>query len=358
MKKLVTFASLAAMMLAACSNDNESAATVDENTPMPVVLGTKAPTLTTKASLDDMKNLSITVWGLAKNAADWTAADAQLFSAANGAEDAAVGGTVQADGSSVVLEHAADHYYPLKTPNNYSFFGCYPAASASNSATLSADKVQMTYVVDGKTDVLWGRAQATPSSGYDGYNATYFRKVSDAKPTLTFEHMLTRFTFSVKVGDEPAKKFTVHDVKLLNVPNTIRFDVADRTQAGANAYTDTYVPAVSTEVSTTDFLLCDNAGASAEQTLGTANVDDLVRVGESIMVPTQTAYQMEAYFSNSETSHDFYSEVLDIPAPAEGFVRGASYDIQLTIYGERKVEIEVTLNPWDDKGPIDMGELN
>ncbi|MGN0037410.1 MAG: fimbrillin family protein [Bacteroidaceae bacterium] len=358
MKKLVTFATLSALMLAGCSNDKESAAPADESTPMPVVLGTKAPTLTTKASLTSMKNLDITVWGLAKNAADWTVADAQLFSVANGAVDAAVGGTVQTDGSSVVLANADTHYYPLKTSNNYSFFGCYPSTSVSNPATLTADKVQMTYVVDGKTDVLWGRAQATPSGDYDGYNATYFRKVSVTKPNLTFEHMLTRFTFTVKVGDSSAKNFKVHDVKMLNVPTTVTFDVADRTLAGSNAYIPTYVPTVSVEAATADFQLCDGTGVNAEKELSTAEVNDLVRVGESIMVPTQNTYQMEAYFSNSITGHNFYSEVLDIPAPTEGFVRGASYDVQLTIYGERKVEIEVTLKDWEDKGTIDMGELN
>lgn len=385
MKKLLSFAALSALVLASCSNENEATVpAVDENAPVPVVLGTKAPELTTRASLGSMANLPITVWGLAKNTDDWTSTEAQLFDLGNGTKMAYMNATVGADGETVTWENSVKYYYPFETEKNFSFFACYPDRTKGTD-NLEADQLTMTYTIDGKTDVLWGRVQADPQDNqdnYDGFNATYIRKVLapvDQNPaaTLSFEHMLVKFIFKIIPGDSDANLLDVSDVALLNVPDKISIKVADLASASANAYTlgadraDSFVPEteIAGDAANVSISLYDKEDDTQTATLSLENVtvgdEGGEQIGESIMVPVrpgQESYDMQIKFMNRVTRHPFEPENLKIEAPIKNGIKefkcGSSYEVQLKVYGEKEVVVKANLRGWVDEDPIPMPDLN
>lgn len=351
-KSVLSIAMLSVVLLAGCSNEEGSIGS-ENNDLIKVELGTKAPTIVTKAAVianTTWNNLEVSVWGLSKNTeSDWMIANnISLF------PEGGIVGTINETEGTINLGEQT-YYYPAVSTNNYTFYGYYP----SGEATLSNNQLVMTYTLTGVEDVLCGKAvagtlQTTPS--YEGYNALYFRK-GGATPSIDFKHMLTRFTFGIIAGEENASTIYVDSIRLTNVKNQVTLIVADKMEADNEGV----LTATGMVDGTAIFRLNNADGTYATPvTAQYTNGTDVLSMGESIMIPAgETAYNVEIYVRNEDSS---YKQTIVKEIKLDGmatFAAGSSYKVVMTVYGEKTVEVSATLEAWNEvEEPVDLGDLN
>lgn len=360
MKKNLLFIFGAAAIMASCSN-NEF---VDQQQPevnipesdVEVAIGAQSVTVTqTRAALDAWDNTPIYVWGLAKNSDNWTNATSKLFSTGH------VKGTVSSGGDVKLGENSNDvYFYPLNSSVNFSFYACSP--EPAQAPTIQANRVIASYQIQGNNDILWGGAEAediqnADGNTYSGYNARYFRKGGE-KPTLKFDHKLTRLNFKAKKGQENDES-SIIPVKIENITITANNN-ATMIVAGTNAGSLT---AVGDETELPVFFGDDTyekrggldlAEDFSESAAGTVMVlpttgSYTITISMSAMVGGQKVTPEPSSFEISYSDKDGNTS----------FDAGKAYTIILTVYGLRKVEFEkATLTPWDTNTEIIDQEVN
>ncbi|MGN0037411.1 MAG: fimbrillin family protein [Bacteroidaceae bacterium] len=338
--------------LAGCNNSNEPA--VDDNAPMMVTLGANTK-VTTKAAIDGTTipaNLDFSVWGMAKNATTW--AD---YATATDRRSLFAGGGVTARVAAGKFNFTTPTYYPLENAYNYTFYGVAPATTA----TLDGEKLNVSYTVNGTQDVLWGYSAADDAAKEQkGFNAKYLRLEDGStgdKPSIEFNHMLTRFTFIVKLGgDAPTNptNLKVDRIQLNGVKNTFTFTMADK-----DVTTYTGVPAVTLTGDAADLpLVNDNgdvittAAFVAEQVVG----DMMIPTdGTLTEVPLTTILSSD----NTATTEPLQYNAVIKTVDGSAFLPGKKYAVTMTVYPEREVEVEATLLEWEDGVEIeDLPEIN
>lgn len=361
MKKNLLFILGAAAIMASCSN-NEF---VDQQQPevnvpesdVEVAIGAQSVTVTqTRAALDAWDNTPIYVWGLAKNSDNWTNATSKLFSTGH------VKGTVSSGGDVKLGENPNDvYFYPLNSNVNFSFYACSP--EPATAPTIQANRVVASYQIQGNNDILWGGAEAEDiqnaedGKNYSGYNARYFRK-GGIKPTLKFDHKLTRLNFKAKKGIEKDDS-SIIPVRIENITITANNN-ATMTVAGTNAGSLTAVGAATelpvffgddTYEKRGALELADDFSESAAGTVMvlpttgsyTITVSMSAMVGGQKVTPEPSSFEISYTDKAGNTSFD----------------AGKAYTIRLTVYGLREVEFEkAILTPWDTDTEIIDQEVN
>lgn len=359
MKKNLLLILGVATVLGSCSNDE----VVDQQeinvskSDVKVAIAAESVTVTqTRAALDGWDNTPICVWGLAKNAANWTDASSKLFTSGY------VKGTVSNGGAVQLGEKAEDvYFYPLNSNINFSFYACSP--EPASAPTLQATSVIASYQINGNNDILWGGAEANDITNdedgkkYSGYNARYFRK-GGAKPILTFDHKLTRLNFKAKKGQEKDDG-SVIPVKIENITIAANSN-ATMTVAGTNAGSLTAVGGL-TELPV--FFGDDTYAKRGALTLA----DDFSEAvaGTVMVLPTTGSYTITVTLSATIDGKTVFAEPSSFEisytdkAGRTSFEAGKAYTIRLTVYGLRKVEFEkAILTPWDTETEIIDQEVN
>lgn len=351
----------AAVIMASCSN-NEF---VDQQQPevnvpesdVEVAIGAQSVTVTqTRAALDAWDNTPIYVWGLAKNSNNWTNATSKLFSTGH------VKGTVSNGGDVKLGENPNDvYFYPLNSNVNFSFYACSP--EPATAPTIQANRVVASYQIQGNNDILWGGAEAADIQNaedgktYSGYNARYFRK-GGVKPTLKFDHKLTRLNFTAKKGQEKDDS-SIIPVKIENITITANNN-ATMTVAGTDAGAltavgtttelpvffgdDTYAKHGALDLNA-DFSESPAGTVMVLPTTGsyTITVSMSAMVGGQKVTPEPSSFEISYTDSKGNTSFD----------------AGKAYTIRLTVYGLREVKFEkAILTPWDTDTEIIDQEVN
>lgn len=361
MKKNLLFILGAAAIMASCSN-NEF---VDQQQPevnvpesdVEVAIGAQSVTVTqTRAALDAWDNTPIYVWGLAKNSDNWTNATSKLFSTGH------VKGTVSNGGDVTLGEKPDDiYFYPLNSSVNFSFYACSP--EPAQAPTIQANRVTASYQIQGNNDILWGGAEAADiqnvdGNAYSGYNARYFRKGGE-KPTLKFDHKLTRLNFKAKKGQENDES-SIIPVKIENITITANNN-ATMTVAGENAGALTAVG------TTTELPVFFGDDTYAKHGALDLNADFSESPAGTVMVlPTTGSYtitvSMSAMVGGQKVTPEpssFEISYTDRKTGVTSFEAGKAYTIRLTVYGLRKVEFETAiLTPWDTNTEIIDQEVN
>lgn len=362
MKKNLLFILGAAAIMASCSN-NEF---VDQQQPevnvpesdVEVAIGAQSVTVTqTRAALDAWDNTPIYVWGLAKNSNNWTDATSKLFSTGH------VKGTVSNGGNVVTLGEKPEdvYFYPLNSSVNFSFYACSPIPD--NAPSLLSNRVVASYQIKGNNDILWGGAEAKDidaddGNTYSGYNARYFRK-GGVKPTLKFDHKLTRLNFTAKKGQEN-NDGSIIPVKIENITITANNN-ATMTVAGDNAGSLTAVSGTAELPVFFGDETFEKRGALnlaedfSESPAGTVMV--LPKTGSYIITVSLSA-EIDGKPVMAEPS-TFEISYTDKKTGVTSFDAGKAYTIRLTVYGLRKVEFEkATLTPWDTDTEFIDQEVN
>lgn len=417
MKKMFFFALAAAGMLTACSNEDTLGGNGEQNaSEQQIRLGVASSKVQTRGTgtvggmtEDENKWAGQTLWvymlqkgsmelGYYKTPADAAGAavgtavfDNKEFKAPNTAESTVSGLATTADGTIA--------YYPVS--GNYDFWG-YRVDDAvtgtpdvklvddTDNEVATADQATKRVVditIDGSQDIMAGKA--TPSAdevtklgnyGQNFYSAYAARK--GVQPNITFNHLLTRFTFEVRAGSKATagagasgntEAVRVQGVSVESLTDgkltvaykgetkeaadllTFTGDASPLTLKQRAAGADNNAPLVDLE----EVALTWPADANA-------TVGDVLPVGEALLVaPGQTEYPLTIALAQkvkkNTTAADKEDMALEQKATikidgTQKFEPGKSYKVTITVYGLEEIEVTATLVPWQDGGSIDIDD--
>ncbi len=410
------FALAAAGMLTACSNDDTLGGNGEQNvSEQQIRLGVASSKVQTRGTgtvggMTDAENVwagqTLWVYMLQKGSMDLavykspavgsTAAaeskvfDNKEFKAPNTADNTKSGLATTADGTIA--------YYPVS--GRYDFWG-YRVDDAAvggkptvkivndNGDEVAADQATKRVVdieIDGSQDIMAGKAvpstdEVTALGGYaDNFYSAYAAR-KGVQPNITFNHLLTRFTFEVRAGSKataglPAGGNT-DAVKVTGVSvnskttGTLTVAYTGETKAAADllTFTGDASPLTLKQRSTT---AADNNEAlvalepvTLTWTDDAATIGDVLKVGEALLVaPGETEYPLTIALSQ-----DVLQKVGDpkVTMPLEQkatikmdgtkkFEPGKSYKVTITVYGLEDIRVTATLVPWADGGSIDIDD--
>lgn len=263
------------------------------------------------------------------------------------------------------------HYYPTGNWHKYAFYGYYPKQDAANIIYDKKSVSVMFEDLDGTTDIIYGKAEDlnTPYA----YSAYYFRQEGneDKVPTVAFAHKLMRLTFAIKPGGkdkEAAKTMGVTKVEVVKVPTKGTLTLADK-DAPANAGNinfDWDTPAdladlalkAKTEATSTeqkglepDFTAYDETNAHKACWVK----DDPVDIGQGIMIPVPDyennpdyKYQLKITLINKDGQVFEPEYPMDLNTNGNEFAAGTSYKVTMTINGPKEIQLNATLEKWQE----------
>lgn len=250
-----------------------------------------------------------------------------------------------------------------------------------NNADQATKRV-VDVTIKGDQDIMVGKASLDAGdveklgNQPDNYYSAYAAR-KGVQPNITFEHLLTRFTFKVKAGSESATGngdntepvyVTGISVKsknkghltvaytgerpesLLTFDETepVEFELKERTSDDQNAKLDKL----------TETPLTWNSED------GTANT---LPIGEALLVaPNETSYELTINLSQNVLQTEGGAmqpmklrQISTLKLDKEmtqKFLAGHSYEVTITVYGLEKIEVSASLEPWKDGGNIDIDD--
>ena len=409
------FALAAAGMLTACSNDDTLGGNGDQNvSEQQIRLGVASSKVQTRGTgtvggMTDAENVwagqTLWVYMLQKGSMDLAyykapavgttaAAETEVFNnkkfnAPNAADNTKSGLATTADGTIA--------YYPVS--GNYDFWGYRvddavagdPVVKLVNDAgdEVAADQATKRVVdikIDGSQDITAGKAapstdEVAKLGNYaDNFYSAYAAR-KGVQPNITFNHLLTRFTFEVRAGSKataglPAGGNT-DAVKVTGVSvdskttGTLTVAYTGETKAAADLLTFTGDASALT-LKQRDAALADNNAplvalepVSLTWTDDAATIGDVIKVGEALLVaPGQTEYPLTIALSQDVLQKVGETKVtmpLEQKATikmdgVKAFEPGKSYKVTITVYGLEEIKVTATLVPWVDGGSIDIDD--
>ncbi|WP_278869077.1 fimbrillin family protein [Leyella stercorea] len=417
MKKMFFFALAAAGMLTACSNDDTLGGNGEQNaSELQIRLGVASSKVQTRGTGtvggmtdDENKWAGQTLWVYmlqkgsmelgyyktpteAAGAAVGTAVfDNKEFKAPNTAASTVSGLATTADG--------AIAYYPVS--GNYDFWGyrvddavtgtpdvkLMDDTDTETTADLATKRV-VAIKIDGSQDIMAGKA--TPSTAEVGklgdyadnfYSAYAARK--GVQPNITFNHLLTRFTFEVRAGSKATagqgasgntEAVRVQGVSVESLTNgklTVAYkgetkEAADLLTFTGDASPFTLKQRAAGAVDNNDPLVDLVEVPLTWPAVGEATVGDVIPVGEALLVaPGQTEYPLTIALAQKVKKNVTDTEKEDMALEQKATIKmdgvkvfepGKSYKVTITVYGLEEIEVTATLVPWVDGGSIDIDD--
>lgn len=415
MKKMFFFALAAAGMLTACSNDDTLGGNGEQNvSEQQIRLGVASSKVQTRGTgtvggMTDAENVwagqTLWVYMLQKGSMDLAYYKApavggvatpdvevfnnKKFTAPDAANNTKSGLATTADGTIA--------YYPVS--GYYDFWGYRvdDAAGATpvvktvddTGAEVTVDQATKRVVdieIDGSQDIMAGKAE--PSADEVAKLGNYAENLYSAyaarkgvQPNITFNHLLTRFTFEVRAGSKataglPAGGNT-DAVKVTGVSVdskttgtlTVAYTGATKESADLLTFTGDASPLTLKQRSTT---AADNNEAlvalepvSLTWTDDAATIGDVLKIGEALLVaPGETEYPLTIALSQDvlqkvgdpKVTMPLEQKATIKMAAGQKFEPGKSYKVTITVYGLEDIRVTATLVPWADGGSIDIDD--
>lgn len=415
MKKLFFFALAAAGMLTACSNEDTLGGNGEQNvSEQQIRLGVASSKVQTRGTgtvggMTEAENVwagqTLWVYMLQKGSMDLAyykapavgstaAAETEVFNnkefkAPNKADNTKSGLATTADGTIA--------YYPVS--GNYDFWGYRVDDAVTDTpdvklvddtdnevAADQATKRVVDIVINGSQDIMAGKAVPSDAEviklgNYDDnfYSAYAARK--GVQPNITFNHLLTRFTFEVRAGSKataglPAGGNT-DAVKVTGVSVdskttgtlTVAYTGATKEAADLLTFTGDASPLTLKQraagAADNNVPLVDLEPVSLTWTDENAAMGDVLKIGEALLVaPGETEYPLTIALSQDVLQKDGEAKVT-MPLEQKATIKmdgvkkfepGKSYKVTITVYGLEGIEVTATLVPWVDGGSIDIDD--
>ncbi len=372
--------------LTACQKDNALQGTTEDNAweydvtlPVPIQFGETGPA--TKAAIEEFsKDLTFGVFAVNNEKDDWAASVTDV-STANDEKDDFIWYTETSKVMKMIVDASnkvvfeTPQYYPIISQNSYDFYGYHPYTDDGNpygESGATADVVggtnpglQITYDLDGKTDILWAHAKGETNFGVKGYNAKYIRAVRNGgapleefQPRLEFRHQLARINFEVRSADKsPNEHVSVASATITNSYDRATLLVAASGEHPANtsgAFIDKQPGHVSVwrksgvnEVKDFGNVYPDVSG----KTLGyafivpTAEYDENADPAQNIIVSLALELDRDGkdVGKGPEEVGDFE---VSLPYPEKGYLPGYEYTYVIVVYDAEEITPDVTLKSY------------
>ena len=411
------FALAAAGMLTACSNDDTLGGNGEQNvSEQQIRLGVASSKVQTRGTgtvggMTDTENVwagqTLWVYMLQKGSMDLayykspavgTTAAAQTevfnnkeFKAPNAADNTKSGLATTADGTIA--------YYPVS--GNYDFWGYRVDDAVTGTPAVktvgddgteveanAATKRVVDITIDGSQDIMAGKATPStdevtklgeyPENFYSAYAA---RK--GVQPNITFNHLLTRFTFEVRAGSKATAGLpeggNTDAVKVTGVSvdskttGTLTVAYTGATKEATELLTFTGNASALTLRQRNATAADNNAQLDPLQPVSltwpadddAATVGDVIKIGEALLVaPGETEYPLTIALSQDVLQKVGENKVT-MPLEQKAVIKmdglkkfepGKSYKVTITVYGLEDIRVTATLVPWADGGSIDIDD--
>lgn len=417
MKKMFFFALAAAGMLTACSNEDTLGGNGEQNvSEQQIRLGVASSKVQTRGTgtvggMTDAENVwagqTLWVYMLQKGSMDLAYYKApavggvatpdvevfnnKKFTAPDAANNTKSGLATTADGTIA--------YYPVS--GNYDFWGYRVDDAAGTTPVVKtvddtgaeveanvATKRVVDIEIDGSQDIMAGKAapsndEVTKLGGYaeNFYSAYAARK--GVQPNITFNHLLTRFTFEVRAGSkatagagasgntEAVRVKGISVESLTNGTLTVAYtgetkQAADLLTFTGDASALTLKQRVTTAASNNDPLVDLVEVPLTWPAAGEATVGDVISVGEALLVaPGKTEYPLTIALAQKVKKNTADTDKTDMNLEQKATIKmdgvkafepGKSYKVTITVYGLEEIEVTATLVPWADGGSIDIDD--
>ena len=243
------------------------------------------------------------------------------------------------------------YYYPTTSnSDNYSFYGYHAHVSGQGIERASKDSLFLVVEV-GETDILWGKAVATPEwveadqKTYEGFNARYVRKTLK-HPTMEFKHLTASVNFSAEVkasafsqANPGADAITITKVTIKQVDTKAVLRLAlgqDAIAAGINQE----------EWEGTLRLPADRTKGDLTATGGNLN-----SLGSFFILPTESI-NVELEYTVGGKPFSYKYELIPTvkegdKAGQQGFFAGYQYSYKFVVYTPERISIEATVKPYE-----------
>ena len=387
MKNYALLAAAALGMLAACSK-NETVPQqpgtdpVDDGSPVAVQFNaTPMASVATRAggSVGDFAgasnvwgNQTLYVFGFDRDITDFTDAETTAFI---WHVSAAAPAGAETGGIDVYNPQFPDEpfYYG---DDIYDFYGYHiddaylvEGSEVAPEPVSEANRIYVPFKIDGGQDLMVAKADpaadvvGTEVTAQNAYSAYAARR--DVHPNLLFKHQLARFKFEVRSGDPSADNIQIDSIKLQSRTTGnlvvvgaagVTLGIADTTSADALSWIE----------------LRQKAGDVLEALdpvevptyVSDQPVQESVSAGESILaMPGVAQYRLRVVLSDKTGQMDtpIESQEYDLTAAsltnADGdsmnatkFEAGKSYKVTIVVRGPQDVQIEATVEAWEDGG--------
>lgn len=322
-----------------------------------------------------------------------------------------------ATGASGALEWTTGpKYYPNEGTHDFfayhisdAFTDAEPAGALDNKPDITTEangkQMSVAFTIDGTQDLMVGKAEWKKNNPDDDF-ATLYPDLDQAAdlftarsaragviPNIVMQHLLTRFTFTVEGMGAGAENLQVTKIEVKSKATGKMYVAYDPTAVPENLIE---FDEVEPEAYTTFTLMqvdADRADANADlEELKPVTIEKAAepdgegvnedgyaqqKVGDAIMVaPGDAAYSLTVYVQQTfdddnptteEENHPAgvypYPLTINIPSAQGGSLTddekdvaqsGASYNVNIKLYGMEKIELETTLTGWKDGGNIDI----
>lgn len=264
--------------------------------------------------------------------------------------------TVDANGMAILNTKEGTAYYPMYSTNNYSFYGFHVQDAAGVHTTVTKEDEDYTVEIPeyGLVDVLWNKAVATPVDEIEGFCAKYIRYIykqgiqEQYLPKLDLAHRTAAFIFEVYAADQHAEEtfapsqgnVRVTEAVVKNIPETAKLVVVGENEGtiiGETGKTDR-----NADIPAAGIMPTVSGRRVGEFFLNPATIDDI----EFELTVKQRAIENEnnKYVITGEQIRKKFEE----NASFVDFQMSYRYTMKITLQSAEKIEISVSLAPWED----------
>ncbi len=278
-------------------------------------------------------------------------------------------------------------YYP--SSGEFDFVAYY--ADGANNGTapaLSGDAYTVAIEIDGTQDIMTADAvldedeeallqQSLPSLDLTRLYSAHSARLG-VNPNLVFNHLLTRFTFTIEGGNEESCSNFDGDTELgvqvtgisITSKTTGVMTVATvengRVKTGGIEWDDDKTP-LSLMQSPEDGTENKNL-VTLEPVVSTWDAEQNkgipTKAGEALLVAPDSEYEISIYTTQNvqEVKDGEYvarkDAMTDKLTVDGGFLAGTSYNVNIKVYSMSKIDINATLTPWVEGDEIELDPLN
>lgn len=270
----------------------------------------------------------------------------------------------------------------------FEFFAYYHDGSATDKVTRTANHISFPVKIDGSQDLMCGTAELTEEQLKnineiedeaekqkikEFYYSTYTGR-RNIWPILQMKHQLAYVKFNLLAGNAYGDPVRVHEMSLKTQTKGI-FVVASTDHKVGATFIDSdeegmeYLPlrdlktgkAITTEVweerlNNNEYRL-EYYSPEEKIEFGKERPDPYV-AGE-LLIPPGNNTVLQMILSNNDTGHikPELTEIFlkdKIGENGSGFMAGREYNMNITVYGPKKISIEIEASPWINGGDIDV----
>lgn len=270
---------------------------------------------------------------------------------------------------------------------SFDFFAYHVDDSEAGDVVRTDDYISFPIKIDGSQDLMWGKAELTEEQlatiaaiedeekkeqverfYYSTYSGRY-----NIWPILQMEHQMAYIKFNLIAGNAFGDPVKVHDIKI-ETPTEGTFVVVSKDsnkEPGATFVGNAGVEQLPLRNFKNGKPILKESDNEEDDTWAKRDIqlqynEDGTRpsgipVGE-LLIPPGKDVVLHTWLSNLDTydkvEQTYKVEHTYIPIKTnnveEGFVKGRTYNINITVYGPKQISIDVEASPWKDGGDVDI----